>query len=621
MLPVTQNLGLVKAIEVGLTPPSNTDMLWYDSNTGVKKHKYYDTVTLSWVLLATSAIPELVLEVTWTGLYNLKYDEQLVPGITYKITDRFNYQSGATGTVPNNTMLGDDRGIVYIKALTVSELSKDVVREMACPKHYDTAVHNSNSWNGVWNINTTGVGLNELVIRGSRVFKNLGIDGTGIAVNENTLDSTNWSLISKSTYINNEYVDKQFLCLYDLDNDWFEEQRDSNDNVIGFGTFKLSYTFNSCDITDWNRGVDYFNNNKCAGGVFNNLSNIVNNVAYTIKDNTGFILNNICPNIYNNYVRAIEDNRATSIYNNTFPGSNIYFNNIKENISGNINVASITYNNCKSIVSNSCSGGIHYNTVTDIDSNSNTGNISNNIIGKDISSNTNNGHITNNIVAGRIALNANTSDITENRTAEDIRENTNNINYIAYNDAFAILSNSNTGSIVFNKVSGSIFSNANLNNISNNTINGRIYNNANTGVIAYNNVNWDIINLDNTCLHYYQNKLSNTDYTTYYEWAIDITATLGGLDLGTFANYLSDVLITSSNSTEVVTDILNIQNGQNVRFRPDSSLTSLTFTHNAAKIRCANATSVVLNGSNSEFITLEKPDNFNAVRQIAVGKY
>ncbi len=48
---LTKNLGLVKAIFVGLIPPNNTQMLWYDDNNEVKKHKYYNTITSTWTEL------------------------------------------------------------------------------------------------------------------------------------------------------------------------------------------------------------------------------------------------------------------------------------------------------------------------------------------------------------------------------------------------------------------------------------------------------------------------------------------------------------------------------------------------------------------------------------------
>ena len=43
---VTKNLGQVQAIWVGTTPPTNTNMIWWDLN--VTLHKYYKTATSTW---------------------------------------------------------------------------------------------------------------------------------------------------------------------------------------------------------------------------------------------------------------------------------------------------------------------------------------------------------------------------------------------------------------------------------------------------------------------------------------------------------------------------------------------------------------------------------------------
>lgn len=45
----TKNLGIVKAIHVGTTAPTNTKILWFDDNTGVKIIKAFDTVLNDWV--------------------------------------------------------------------------------------------------------------------------------------------------------------------------------------------------------------------------------------------------------------------------------------------------------------------------------------------------------------------------------------------------------------------------------------------------------------------------------------------------------------------------------------------------------------------------------------------
>jgi len=51
----TKKLGLVKAIHRGTVAPTNTTMLWYDTNTGVNRHKYYNTITSAWEVLAGSS--------------------------------------------------------------------------------------------------------------------------------------------------------------------------------------------------------------------------------------------------------------------------------------------------------------------------------------------------------------------------------------------------------------------------------------------------------------------------------------------------------------------------------------------------------------------------------------
>ena len=50
----TTNVGLVKAIHVGTTPPVNTDMLWRDTNFSI--HKYYNTSNSTWESLINSVL-------------------------------------------------------------------------------------------------------------------------------------------------------------------------------------------------------------------------------------------------------------------------------------------------------------------------------------------------------------------------------------------------------------------------------------------------------------------------------------------------------------------------------------------------------------------------------------
>jgi hypothetical protein len=51
MTQITKNLGLVRAIHVGINPPINTQMIWYNTTPGINRHYYFDVVSLTWVPL------------------------------------------------------------------------------------------------------------------------------------------------------------------------------------------------------------------------------------------------------------------------------------------------------------------------------------------------------------------------------------------------------------------------------------------------------------------------------------------------------------------------------------------------------------------------------------------
>lgn len=55
----TKNLGLVAAVLVGTSAPTNTIPLWYDDNTGVKALKYYDTFLGDWFTLTSATTPDI----------------------------------------------------------------------------------------------------------------------------------------------------------------------------------------------------------------------------------------------------------------------------------------------------------------------------------------------------------------------------------------------------------------------------------------------------------------------------------------------------------------------------------------------------------------------------------
>ena len=56
----TRILGQVSIVHVGTTPPVNTILIWYDINSGVYLHKYWDIVSGDWLSFATSAVQTIM---------------------------------------------------------------------------------------------------------------------------------------------------------------------------------------------------------------------------------------------------------------------------------------------------------------------------------------------------------------------------------------------------------------------------------------------------------------------------------------------------------------------------------------------------------------------------------
>lgn len=68
---IVKNLGIVKAMHVGATAPTNTQMMWYD--TGANLHKYYNVGSTSWVTFAAaaSALTQVLAAGNTTGGQNI----------------------------------------------------------------------------------------------------------------------------------------------------------------------------------------------------------------------------------------------------------------------------------------------------------------------------------------------------------------------------------------------------------------------------------------------------------------------------------------------------------------------------------------------------------------------
>lgn len=89
------NLGLVKAIQVALTPPTNINQLWYDDNVGIKILKYYNTFTSTW----ESIIPPAPGTAAWGSI-------STGTGIPSQ-TDLVSYLNGNYLKLSGGTMLGN----------------------------------------------------------------------------------------------------------------------------------------------------------------------------------------------------------------------------------------------------------------------------------------------------------------------------------------------------------------------------------------------------------------------------------------------------------------------------------------------------------------------------------
>lgn len=56
----TLNLGQVSAFKAGTIPPTNTSLIWYDTNNGVNVHKYWDMQTSNWIPFTTNVESEVM---------------------------------------------------------------------------------------------------------------------------------------------------------------------------------------------------------------------------------------------------------------------------------------------------------------------------------------------------------------------------------------------------------------------------------------------------------------------------------------------------------------------------------------------------------------------------------
>lgn len=328
-----------------------------------------------------------VVEGTYSAIQTLITNSALEIGSLYKITDR------------------GDRGI-FLTAISTDEFAPTGYRLMLVPKTYQATAVDGNQWLGVWQPSLSP-STGDLAIWAGHVWENVA-GNVGASNNDSELDAE-WSVVSKSTFSNSEYIERIFGIVYDFDNDWIESQWDDNGNI--FGKPYVGPGENLVDVSDWNfvtRDPDFRKNR---------MDGFINNIASSVQDNIliGYSMRgNIC---------------SSSIVENIMTGDITYnvcatigYNTCFDDISGNEISGIISYNRCLAIEDNvrtSCDishnanpGEITENTGSgSIEYNFNIGNISGNECGA-IYRNTNLGNINNNTHDGTIYLNSNAGYIT-----------------------------------------------------------------------------------------------------------------------------------------------------------------------------------------------------------------
>ncbi len=486
----TQNLDLTAYVVPPL--PSELEEIenWVIANFALINHTHPVTDitaaggTEGQVIKIVSGVPtwasggdQLLNSVTKSALDDLIDDDDLVAGRFYNITDRN----------------------IILQAVSTNSFAKVGTRKMLCPANYKIETDTyGNVWKGVWHPALT-VATNSLVIYGGSIWKNI----TGSVGNNNdgdvtSLDATNWGLLSKTSFTNHQYVEKVFGVYYDVENDWVEKQWDNAGNEFGldYATSQaLGYTYNLCDISDWNYGSSdlLFSGNRCFG-IFNNVltGNITDNTNKGIisGNKTVDILKNSNAGdiVYNTVISGIKKNSNTGSLTNA--SGNIGYNLGQYEISYNNNNGTIELNEVSDptvsfIINNSNNGNIVSNT--------NTGNISYNANAGSITGNSNIGVIDGNHCGQDIYNNSNNGDIQYNFNIYGIGENSNNGRIYGNSNLGTINDNTNDGEIYYNNNEDEITDNSNEGDIEFNSNNGKIINNSNKGDIEYNIVLGDII--------------------------------------------------------------------------------------------------------------------------------
>ena len=140
--------------------------------------------------------------ISYSSLLTAIGSSSLVPGMTYLVTGR------SSGVTPPAEEYEFDSMI--IQAITTTELNSYCLRIAYVPAQYTAGTDgNGNVWLGIWN-SSLSPSIGELCIWGGAVWSNDN-GNVGTAIDDVTLDSE-WTLVGRTSFSNNEYLQKQLFC-------------------------------------------------------------------------------------------------------------------------------------------------------------------------------------------------------------------------------------------------------------------------------------------------------------------------------------------------------------------------------------------------------------------------
>lgn len=407
--------------------PVNGVTVLFDTSTGI--FYYWDGD--SWEIFSSGGGGDSLFyyELTRAECDLLVAADGLIPGATYKITDR-----GDAGII----LTADSVSTFFSEGTRIMLVPEEIGYETNSTVTYNSLPYFSRGiWNPWYNLNI-GYIFDDLVIFNGHYWINT--LPTEVSINTSvpsdlsgwqTNLGSDWTRIEKDDPLASQlYVEKQFRIVYEYANDWIAKQWDDHGNVVGISARTHSgivnvaplWTANPVDYTDWSLadylsgGLDVakFEMNDCPFGIYNNYPNqLVDTTQLAIRGNKiGGIINNYGSTVIidSNHGTDNQSSLSTFLYSGYL---NVIINNINDNIDlwilnnsgitggirNNVGVNGIRENNVGIIYSNIGSGsgcniyssiglsiatntisgdGIYRNNVTIIENNTFGGTVSGN---------------------------------------------------------------------------------------------------------------------------------------------------------------------------------------------------------------------------------------------------